>query len=507
MKRLLILFNSVLFIVFSGCDKKQELSLDKVRKSIFKILVISAEPKFSQPWVYKSRSSSSGSGFYIGKNRILTNAHVVSHGKYIRVQKDGDDQPRDAVVEFIAHDCDLAILKLEDPKEYFKNSQPLKFGELPNLRDHVATIGYPRGGEQISVTEGIVSRISFRRYAHTSYDFHLLVQVDSAINPGNSGGPVMLGNKVVGVAFQAHTKAENTGYIIPTPVVRRFLKDVEDGSYEGHPEDGLFSMDKSMENEGTLKYFGLKKAQGVKVDFVAEYSAFHGLIKKDDVILKINDYEIGVDGKINFQDERIDFKVIYDLSQVGDQIHFEVWRDKKIIPVEITMIKSGDYYKPENLYTLKPRYLVFGGLVFTALSRNYLKVWGSSWYQNAPLELRYIHNYSIIEDRYKNSRDIIILSEVLPTEANIMAENFKEKVLDSVDGVAINSLEELEKNLFEGNSSDMVALKFWNSWKPLIVDRKKLSELHRSLLAKYKVQPSKWLGNNDQDGAISGKSL
>src|SRR5690606_37853679 len=113
------------------------------------------------------------------------------------------------------------------------------FGELPALRTPVSTVGFPTGGELISITEGIVSRIDFRRYAHSGYSEHLLVQVDSAINPGNSGGPVVQEGKVVGVAFQGLSSAENTGYIIPVPVVERFLRDIDDGVYNGHPHDGL----------------------------------------------------------------------------------------------------------------------------------------------------------------------------------------------------------------------------------------------------------------------------
>jgi hypothetical protein len=41
---------------------------------------------------------------------------------------------------------------------------------------------------------------------------------------GNSGGPALRGDVVVGVAFQNLPHADNIGYIIPLPVVRRFLR-------------------------------------------------------------------------------------------------------------------------------------------------------------------------------------------------------------------------------------------------------------------------------------------
>ena len=49
-------------------------------------------------------------------------------------------------------------------------------------------VGYPRGGDSMSVTKGVVSRIDMRRY-RTAGGKLLCVQIDAAINPGNSGGP------------------------------------------------------------------------------------------------------------------------------------------------------------------------------------------------------------------------------------------------------------------------------------------------------------------------------
>lgn len=41
---------------------------------------------------------------------------------------------------------------------------------------------------------------------------------------GNSGGPALRDDVVVGVAFQNVPNADNIGYIIPLPVVRRFMR-------------------------------------------------------------------------------------------------------------------------------------------------------------------------------------------------------------------------------------------------------------------------------------------
>ena len=78
-----------------------------------------------------------------------------------------------------------------------------------------------------------MSRVEYQPYAHSSVNLPAL-QIDAAINPGNSGGPALLGDKVVGVAFQHLQGADNIGYVIPAPVVRHFLADIErTGRYRG----------------------------------------------------------------------------------------------------------------------------------------------------------------------------------------------------------------------------------------------------------------------------------
>ena len=101
--------------------------------------------------------------------------------------------------------------------------EPLAFGAMPCLQDEVSVVGYPEGGEGVSITQGVVSRIEIQRYAHSGVSL-LAIQIDAAINPGNSGGPAFSAeNECVGVAFQSLKDAslgtENIGYIIPLPVV------------------------------------------------------------------------------------------------------------------------------------------------------------------------------------------------------------------------------------------------------------------------------------------------
>ena len=239
-----------------------------VQKSLVRITSTAVEPDYKAPWNSGAIQRGVGAGFVIDGNRILTNAHVVSNSRFLTVEREGDPNKYQATVQFVAHDCDLALITVPSP-DFFKNMLPLKFGGIPELESTVSAYGYPIGGDRMSVTTGIVSRTDFQLYTHSSIDQHLAIQISAQINPGNSGGPVMQNAKVVGVAFQGYSGdvAQGVAYMIPTPVVTRFLKDISDGHYDRYVDLG-FTYSK-LQNPAQRRFLGLKDDdRGVLVNTV-----------------------------------------------------------------------------------------------------------------------------------------------------------------------------------------------------------------------------------------------
>ena len=86
---------------------------------------------------------------------ILTNAHVVADATYVEVRKAGDARKYVATRCKVSHECDLATLTVED-ENFWLETTPLSFGAVPCLQDEVSVVGYPEGGEGVSVTVGVV---------------------------------------------------------------------------------------------------------------------------------------------------------------------------------------------------------------------------------------------------------------------------------------------------------------------------------------------------------------
>src|SRR5213595_1335789 len=254
-----------------------------VQQSLVRITATSVEPDYKAPWNSGGIQRGVGAGFVISGNRILTNAHVVSNSRYLTVEREGDPNKYPATVQFVAHDCDLALITVSAP-DFFKNMLPLKFGGIPALESTVSAYGYPIGGERMSVTTGIISRIDFQLYTHSSIDQHLAIQISAQINPGNSGGPVMQNAKVVGVAFQGYSGdvAQGVAYMIPTPVIRRFVTDIKDGHYDKYVDLGITYS--KLQNPAQRRFLGLKDDdRGVLVSTVVTAGPSAGFIQTGDV--------------------------------------------------------------------------------------------------------------------------------------------------------------------------------------------------------------------------------
>ena len=139
----------------------------------------------------------------------------------------------------VAPGMDLAILEVERPS-FFDDHPPLPVAdEIPAMKQTLNVYGFPIGGEQMSVTQGIVSRIEYTNI--TSWSRVSGSQFNAALNPGNSGGPGVSDGKIVGLVYGKNERGENIGYLIAAEEIRMFLKDIHDGVYHGKANSGTTS--------------------------------------------------------------------------------------------------------------------------------------------------------------------------------------------------------------------------------------------------------------------------
>jgi S1-C subfamily serine protease len=445
---------------------------------VVQIITFSQQPLWDAPWRFDAVRRSGGTGFVIKGRKLMTNAHVVSWAKQILVRRYQDPRPYVARVLFVGHDCDLALLEVEN-EAFFEGLEPLEFGSLPKVRSTVITYGYPAGGEQISYTRGVVSRIELQAYAHIGNRSLLAVQTDAAINPGNSGGPVLQEDVVVGVAFQNMPGLENAGFFIPPPVIQHFLKDVEDGRYHGIPTAGIRIV--PLQNPAYRRRLGLEDDRlGARVDSLMPIPSTEKVLRPEDVLLQVGEYPIGSDGTVMFEGNRVFGSAAFQTAQHSESLSLRVWREGQAIDLSLPMfVFDGDRLLGSQ-YDVLPRYYVHGGLVFTPLSQEYLRAIGRDG-QNA--EILYELYYRRHESPQTARAEPVVLASVLPhpVNANLKAGRV---MVDRINGVRIEKLADVAR-AFEAATNTHHLLEFLPNRALEGLDRAAALAAHAEILKTY----------------------
>jgi S1-C subfamily serine protease len=426
-------------LVLAGPPAPRARESDSLKHSVVKIFTVVKKPDWFQPWVMGPQYQASGSGCILKGRRILTNAHVVSDAVFVQVLKVGDTERYTAKVEYVGHDCESALLTVENPA-FFEGTVPVEFGELPHQRDKVAAFGFPVGGNELSITEGVVSRIEVQQYVHAQSSL-LAIQTDAAINAGNSGGPVFKAGKCVGISFQSFSGAgvENTGYVVPVTILQGFFRDIADGRYDGVPKLGIYTQ--KMENEALRARYHMRKGMsGMLVTRITPGGSVDRVVKEGDVLMAMAGVRIANDGTIPFRGlERLYFSHLNSRFQVGEKVSLQVLRDGKVHDVTV-VYKEGKVLVPRPAYDTLPTYYVHAGLVFTPLTFNYMASWGR--WDNVPAKFRWAYEAL---NASEGRRGVVVLNQVLPHKVNVGYHDVEQSIVRSVNGVGIGGMDDLVK--------------------------------------------------------------
>lgn len=148
-----------------GSEDEDSHAADLCLKSVIKVFATVASPSHIKPWS-RQQWQSSASGFVVAVagcvhgRVVLTNAHAVADATALQVRRHGTATKHPARVLAVCHDADVAVLTV-DEASFWRGLDPLAWGATPRLQSHVSCVGYPLGGDSISITAGIVSRTTY----------------------------------------------------------------------------------------------------------------------------------------------------------------------------------------------------------------------------------------------------------------------------------------------------------------------------------------------------------
>jgi hypothetical protein len=307
---------------------------------------------------------------------------------------------------------------------------------------------------------------------------HITIQIDAPINPGNSGGPAFDSNgKIVGIAIQAISNADGIGYLVPVEVIKHFFEDIKDGIYDGYPDDGIRIQ--NLENKNMKAFYNMGKRDGVLITNIVKNSSADGFLKKGDVALEVDGVDIAGDNTIKLKGNgRISANYLIRSHQIGEILDVKILRDKKEMLVKFPLKRRATI--TPLLFEKEPRYYLFGGMVFSPLTINYLKVWGNKWMGKAPRELLYLATNQKKIDR--EIEELILLNNILPNDENANYQ-FGFAIVSEVNGQKVISLNHFVQ-LIEESKEQYINILF-RSEARLILDKEKAFQSDKETMKNY----------------------
>ena len=284
------------------------------------------------------RERGSGSGSVIdNQGHILTNYHVIEGAQKLTVSL-GGDKVFPARVIGGDPDTDLAVIKIEPPREGLTVVQ-LGDSEKLAVGQKVLAIGNPFGLDR-TLTTGVISGLQRPIRARNGRPIDAAIQTDASINPGNSGGPLLdKYGKMIGINSQILSRSGGSvgvGFAIPVNTAKRVIPQLIQFGAVNRPKLGasLPSVSDLLE-----RGYRLPVSQGLIVyQTVPNGSAQRAGLRGISADGTLGDIITSADGqKMESLD---DLYRLLDKKQIGDTIQIEIFRNGRTMTIPVKLVST-----------------------------------------------------------------------------------------------------------------------------------------------------------------------
>jgi hypothetical protein len=280
---------------------------------------------------------------------------------------------------------------------------------------------------------------------------------------------------------------ENAGYMVPPPVIKHFLKDLEDGKHDGIPDIGVLVQ--SMENPDIKRKYKMPKSRtGVLVYSVLPNSPAKGILKNNDALLSINGYLIADDGTVEFRPkERTSYSYYIENLQMGEIINVEYLRQGKVNTASFKLNRRSEDFSlvPEEQYDNLPRYFIYGGIVFSPLTKNLIESVGEEYEVPEDVLVEYYNWPS------EKRKEVVVGIKVLAHDINTGYHDLSCWIVKEVNGTEIQDFNEFYQ-LVNDFSGTYMTFKDKDGWQ-IVIDHKKAQESHEIILQNYHIPKDSFL--------------
>lgn len=342
---------------------------------VVKLNVKSKVINFNHPLNIYETQNTSGTGFFISKNEILTCFHVVSGAININVLFK-QTNTFDGKIKYIFPDDDLAIITLDND---VPDAKVLTLKIINSrLSGDVFTIGFPLSSTNIKITKGIISGYQ-----------ESLIQTDAALNHGNSGGPLVILDesdntyKVIGVnVSKLKGDSEKTGFVVPIYRYDILKKNLANHVVINKPclyfAYQNLTQYKLRENLFKNKIGEINSKNGVRITSTNSKYYHSQYIKIDDIVLAVNDKPVDYNGyvKFDFYPEKISIDDLGLWFVEGDTLVLKIFNPNTLSITDVSLLLKTTNTNLLPYYYLDTEQNYFienNGLILSVLTEKHLE--------------------------------------------------------------------------------------------------------------------------------------
>ena len=492
-----ILQISLMLVIVSsvaGCGWQQPrpeswTSTSHAVNAIMRVSVTSQGYTFHRPWQQRRPTRQSGIGVIVPNGRVLVTAMLVANHRYIELEAIDSQRKVHAEVEVVDYEANLALLKPVD-EAFLAGREPMQLCK-PLPSGQRLSIWQVKPDGDVVPSDATVTSIELSAYSQDNY--FLTYRLNGSLQYGfnNLTLPVVKGDQLAGLVLRYDTSGQTID-VIATPVIQHFLKDAQDGQYQGFPRAG-FHYGPTLDPQ-LRRYIGLGEAQtGIYVQKVIKGGpADQAGLQAGDVITRMGDFYISNSGQFEhpLYGKTSLIHLIRATYFVGDAVPVQVYRKGQTLTLKITIDhrQPDQYLIPPYVIDQAPDYLIVGGLVFQELSVSYLLEYGKDWASRAPIHLVYYQqNQDYLNGEQPNQREkIVIISDVIPTPYSIGYEDLNDLVVLRVNGRPISKLADVAKAL-KTPTDGFHKIEVEQSPGILFLDPKQIDAIHRIIKERYRI--------------------
>jgi len=276
--------------------------------------------------------------------------------------------------------------------------------------------------------------------------------------------------------------------LVPVNMVKHFIDDMKDGKYDGFADLGLGTQ--KLENPSLRHYYGLEdNITGKLIDKIVYNSSLKGILKEGDILTKVDGYNVEDDGTVAFREhEYTDFHYAIDAYQMGEKVNLEIIRDKKKMEVSAELKYTADdmYLVKTTRYDTMPTYFVYGGYVFSPLTRNLIR----STNRN-----RLTLSYLAAQWQTEKSKEVVVLLKVLASDLTRGNNDFGMWPIEKVNGETFVDFKDFYEKM-QKSTSKYIVLEDEDGVK-VIIDKEEAKSKQSDILQKYNIEFDKSIDLRD----------